>query len=776
MLVHLYFVLVNVGPEWVPEYLATAPTKPNVQLAFHQAVSNGDTAAVIVLSDNALIKVNQKNADGCTALFAAATLGHIEIVYVLLGHPKINALIRSDGDSTALHGALTKNSNTMEVVTTLLNTGLFDVNDPMDEGVTPLLLACFANLTEVAELLLALGSDPNMISDSGTTPLCSACSQGFADLARVLLRVPEIDVNFKCPLLKAVRNGFSGIVDLLLAAPTIKVNEPGERNCRPLELAFRRQDDDVIASLLSHPDIEINNVDKYQRTVLHVAVKKRDVKRVGQLLRCKNLDVNRCMNGDRTALHNAINFPRHVEFRDAIVCELLSCERVDVNFPEEDTTLAPLHVALKFASPTIVQAFFERSDIDIMYKDSDGNYPLHTASENGVFSAVNILCDRAPAIVNARRKPDGYTPLHCAADSETDCAEVVCRLLQCPDVHVNLVTTSGCTAFHLACGRGHLLVVKALLKILELDCKLLCHKGTSPFHEAVLASSNEVVRFLLQQPWCDVNSMTGPGFHPLHIAASHSDFELLKILLDIETININARCRNDGWTPLHIACSAGGLTFVEELLRCPTITPNVVEQTGKTPLHLASEKGFVEVVNALLNVADTEISPIIPSTQMSPLSLAVHHGFLDLIRTLMSNPKMDIKYELQHTVSPLRVAAVKGRLPIVQALLDFEDVLNTWTPRHVSAALRGGQNAVVMELLYVPMRRLGLPRAEEGEEQAHLERWNAASFEVITDGTEREIYHGAVRRMMEDIAENVRMHAKENFLGRRLRIFFLHTI
>ena len=776
MLVHLYFVLVHVGPEWVEEYLATAPTKTNVQLAFHQAVSNGDTAAVKVLCDNALIKVNKTNADGSTPLFVAGSLGHIEIVHLLLGHPMINALTRSGCDSTPLHGALTKNMNTMEVVTTLLNTGLFDVNDPMNGGITPLLLACWANLPEVAELLLALGSDPNVISDSGTSPLSCACSQGFTDLVRVLLRVPEIDVNCRYPLLKAVSGSFSAIVDLLLAVPTIKVNEPDKRNCPPLEVAYRKHDDDIITSLLSHPDIEINNVNKYQQTVLHVAVKKGNVKRVRQLLQIENMNVNSRMNGDMTALHAAIHLPRRVELKDAIVCELLSCQRVDVNFPEEPTSLAPLHVALQSGSPSIVQAFLERSDIDIMYKDCHGTYPLHTASKNGLFRAVNFLCDRAPAIVNARCEPDGYTPLHCAADSETDCVEVVCRLLQCPDVYVNLVTTSGRTAFHLACGRGHLLVVKAFLKVPELDCTLLSHEGTSPFHDAVSSCSNEVVRFLLQQPWCDVNSMTGTGFHPLHLATSRCDVEFSNILLGIETSSINARCEDHGSTPLHTACSASGLTVVEELLRCPTITPNVVEGAGRTPLHLASEKGFVEVVNALLNVTDTQISPIIPTSRMSPLSFAVDHGFLDLIKTLMSNPKMDMNYELQHTISPLRIAAFRGRLPIVRALLDCEDVLNTWTPRHLSAALQGGHNAVVMELLCVPMRQLGLSRAEEGVEQVHLERWDAASFEVITGEKEREIYRGAIRRMMEEIAENVRVHLKENFLGRRLRIVFLHTI
>ena len=90
-ILYLFFL----GPEWVHEYLATRPPKHNIRLVFHEAVFKGDVSAVRTLLDNRAIKVNQRNADGCTPLFVACTCGHLEIVHLLMAHPQINPMAKN---------------------------------------------------------------------------------------------------------------------------------------------------------------------------------------------------------------------------------------------------------------------------------------------------------------------------------------------------------------------------------------------------------------------------------------------------------------------------------------------------------------------------------------------------------------------------------------------------------------------------------------------------------------------------------------------------------
>ena len=759
---YLFFL----GLEWVHEYLATRPPKHNIRLVFHEAVFKGDVYAVGTLLDHRAIKVNQRNADGCTPLFVACTCGHLEIVHLLMAHPQINPMAKNEDNSSPLHGAMAKNTNNVTITNLLIQTGLFDVNEPMKDGVTPLMVACFADLPEIVELLLSCGGNPHLQSGNKTTALFCACLGGFAEVVRVLLRVPGINVNRNNPLLAACRAGFSEIVDLLLAVPTIHVNKTDKRNRHPLQVAFKKGQHEVIRSLLSHPDIEVNTADKYQQTLLHIAVKKKDLRLIQNLVRCRHLDLNLFMNGGRTALHNAIRLPKQVKVREQIVCELLTCPGLDVNLPEEDSMLTPLHLSLLFESTTIAQAILERSDTDILRKDIVNVYPLHIAAGNGLSSFVDIFCDRAPGIINARRETDGATPLHFAAINNKGCVDVIRRLLRCPDVQVNLVTNNGWTAFNMACGCGHLSAVKAFLEIPEVDFELRSNRGASPFHEAIYGGCGEVVRFLVQDARFDVNSKTDTGLHPIHIAAARGgDAVVMKALVEVDTIDINVRAAATGCTPLKTACYYGLFNTVQELLQCPRIDPNAVDVIGRTPLHVASHKGHIEIVNALLNATDTQISPILSTAPMSPLTLAVEQGALDVVNALLSNPKMDIQYELQRTVSPLRVAALRGRVPIVQALLECEDIVKTWTTRRLTQALEQGHEGVVMELLHVPMRRLGLPKAENGEEKEHLERWDAASLDAIPDEQEREIYRNVIRIMIDNVARNVSLRV--SFYGSR---------
>jgi hypothetical protein len=147
-----------------------------------------------------------------------------------------------------------------EAVAALLGEGL--PADSRHEGSTALYRAAVAGETELAELLLVAGADPDLPSggESEGTPLCAASCWGFEQIVQALLahganpNLPEDE--FWTPLRWAAAHGHAEIVRRLLAAGA----DPDLR--APIGDAARRGSLASVRALLEYganpdePDIE----------------------------------------------------------------------------------------------------------------------------------------------------------------------------------------------------------------------------------------------------------------------------------------------------------------------------------------------------------------------------------------------------------------------------------------------------------------------------------------------------------------------------------------
>ena len=75
-------------------------------------------------------------------------------------------------------------SNSLEI---MLNYGL-NPNLTNHKGNTLLMLACYHDNFETAQLLLERGADPDRPNDKGQTPLAGVCFKGFTPIAELLLK------------------------------------------------------------------------------------------------------------------------------------------------------------------------------------------------------------------------------------------------------------------------------------------------------------------------------------------------------------------------------------------------------------------------------------------------------------------------------------------------------------------------------------------------------------------------------------------------------------
>ena len=113
---------------------------------------------------------------------------------------------------------------------------------------------------------------------------------------------------------------------------------------------------------------------------------------------------------------------------------------------------------------------------------------------------------------------------------------------------------------------------------------------------------------------------------------------------------------NNGDTPLLIASQNGYLEIVEILIASGGLV-NQADNNGKTPLYIASAVGHLEVVKVLIasggsvNEADNDGS--------TPLHIASELGHLEIVKVLIAN-KADFLYKNKNGQTPLDVATTNA--------------------------------------------------------------------------------------------------------------------
>ena len=182
--------------------------------------------------------VNERRADGVTALLWAAHWDHLETVETLLA-AGANPNAATDRGVTPLMRA-SENAG-VAVAEALLAAGA-DPDAAQTSGLTALMIAADTGDRDMVRALLASGADVNAVTPStGATALMWAVEAPHPAVAHILLEsAADVSVSSKkgfTPLLLAARNGDVELARLLIAAGA-DVNEPGSDGTHALPLAI----------------------------------------------------------------------------------------------------------------------------------------------------------------------------------------------------------------------------------------------------------------------------------------------------------------------------------------------------------------------------------------------------------------------------------------------------------------------------------------------------------------------------------------------------------
>ncbi|KAK5859237.1 hypothetical protein PBY51_003318 [Eleginops maclovinus] len=425
--------------------------------------------------------------------------------------------------------------------------------------------------------------------------------------------LPEKDYSLS-ELLSQVDSGISRSFD--------RLKEDGchskENTCKRLsgissaDSAFSSQD----SITLSFEKENTYDSTEVQRRKLCEAIRTKDTAKLMKILQPQDVDLT--LEGGGSLLHHAVTLGNE----EAVKFLLLN--NANPNFANARGS-TPLHLATEKHLKPLAELLLGRRSTNINAKDEDQYTALHWAAQIGDEAITRLLLDRGAAINETDGQ--GRTPAHVACQHGQ---ENVIRVLLSRGVDVRIRGKDNWTALHFASWQGHLGIVKLLVKQAGADVNGQTTDGRTPLHLASYRGQYRVARILIELG-ADIH-MTAAGLNaPLHVAAETGHTSTSRLLIKHKA-DIHAQNAH-GLTPLHLASQRGHLATVKMLIE-EGADPESSNQALRTSCHLAADNGHCEVLKELLlHCPDGGV--VLDEQGLSPLHLAVQGGYSNIITMLL---------------------------------------------------------------------------------------------------------------------------------------------
>ncbi|GLD64307.1 serine/threonine-protein phosphatase 6 regulatory ankyrin repeat subunit C-like protein, partial [Lates japonicus] len=230
--------------------------------------------------------------------------------------------------------------------------------------------------------------------------------------------------------------------------------------------------------------------------------------------------------------------------------------------------------------------------------------------------------------------------------------------------------SQGRTPLHLAASRGHMELLKSLLKAAmkadPLD-SMLDHRGYTPTHWAAYHGREGCLHILLENKlFCN---QEGNLFTPLHCALVNGHDVAAELLVKTVGPQIVSISDAKGRTPLHAAAYSGNVAGLQ-LVLAQGAEVNAVDHCGCSALMVAADCGQTMAVEFLLHKAKPDLT-LVDVNNNTALHLACSKGH-EMCALLILGEISDsslINATNGALQMPLHIAARKGLATVVQVLL-----------------------------------------------------------------------------------------------------------
>jgi ankyrin repeat protein len=421
------------------------------------------------------IDVNETTGVGDNALTVACRMGHLAVVKLLVAAgARVEAQIK-------------------------------------DTRIGPLATAALEGHLDVVKYLVEeAGADVTRAGMHGETPIRCAASEGHVDVVEYLMGRPGSDFDALSThggraLTLASENGHLAVVKLLVATGARVEAQAGEPD-GPLAIAALGGHLDVIKYLVEEAGADGRGEGPLKVTPLMMASSQGHLDVLKYLLGRGVSDINAISANGESALTMACQIG-HLE------CSSLFKVEAVPNLGRE-TLLEVVKLLVAAGSSVEAQA-------------GEKLGPLITAILAGHLDVVKYLVEEGGADVT-RASPDGRMPIMCAVMQGH--AYIVEYLLGRPGVDFDAMATHGEErALTLACGMGHLAVVK-LLVAAGSSVEAQAGEEVGPLMAAAWGGHLHVVKYLVEEAGADVTRADPDGRPAMSYAVSQGQVDIVEYL------------------------------------------------------------------------------------------------------------------------------------------------------------------------------------------------------------------------------------------------------
>lgn len=253
------------------------------------------------------------------------------------------------------------------------------------------------------------------------------------------------------------------------------------------------------------------------------------------------------------------------------------------------------------------------------------------AYQNGNWPEVRELLNGENGIEINRNDEEGLNALYHASANNNSGLLYILEQGANPNLLVATGNSALCRTVLKDCPENMNLLLKSGANIEHRD-----PDGWTSLLYAIRYGRHEMVKLLLDKG-ANADVVLDGGAGGIQIAIEQKDTEMFSLLLERKLNTISSD--NYGSTPLHLA-SEGGLQFeVEKLIETTPELSNRIDDgslINGTPIYVAARKGFVSLVQRLLD-AGAEIDKIGPGNLLgSALMVACAEGHCEIVNLLLS--------------------------------------------------------------------------------------------------------------------------------------------
>ena len=353
----------------------------------------------------------------------------------------------------------------------------------------------------------------------------------------------------------------------------------------------------------------------------------------------------------------------------------------------------------------MVNLLYERG-ADPLIVNADGQSALHVASASNRQSMVQALLSLTQSILLEIKDDRGRTALSVTTDPE------IIEQLMAAGADVSSLDANNMNVLMIAVSHSHTHIVDCLLsrfsdQLIPIVDQVEVKDERSVFLIAVQTGHVKICSRLLEHPSIRWDTVDKQLLNAIHLAARYDHEELIRWLCndvrrpdrflsitshrysvettpssDLLTVPsaspilrsyIDAQ-NEDGKTPLHIASERGHTQCIKVLLRLGAGVL-ITNHLGQLPLHAAIQHGHGSSVKLLLDACERDMAEFhsVLSRRQSPLITACQNGFADIVKLLLSEDigtRHGISADDAEQYNPLEIAIQGRRIETTHALLE----------------------------------------------------------------------------------------------------------